>query len=71
MPAMTLEELFRFYRAESQDDLAKRIGVSQGAVSQWKAAGEIPVFRQLAIEDLTQGRLRADRKALYQKLAAG
>ena len=66
---MTLDDLFRFYKAASQEALAEQIGVTQGAVSQWKAAGEIPIDRQLRLEALTQGALRADRKALYQKMA--
>lgn len=69
MPAMTLDDLMRHYGAESQQDLASRIGVTQGAVSQWKAAGKIPVYRQLAIETMTNGALRADRREMFAKLA--
>ena len=66
---MTLDEVYRHYQAKSQADLAARLGVTQGAISQWKAAGRVPVYRQLALETLTNGALRADRREMYQKLA--
>lgn len=65
MGAMTLDQVFVYFGAPSQEALAKQIGVSQGAISQWKKAGEIPVFRQIQIEMLTSGELKADRRAIF------
>lgn len=39
-------------------ELSRRIGVSRGAISQWKTAKRIPKWRQLQIEGLSD-RLRA------------
>lgn len=66
---MTLDDVYRHYQAKSQADLACRLGVTQGAISQWKIAGRIPVYRQLALETVTNGALRADRRQMFEKLA--
>ena len=43
------------------DRMAGKLGVTVGAISQWKVKGIIPDGRALQIEELTKGRLRAVR----------
>lgn len=52
---MTKDEAIQHFR--TQQGLASAIGVTQGTVSGWKS---IPPWRQLQIEALTGGALRAD-----------
>lgn len=71
---MTLDQVIKYFAATSQQDLGRQIGVTQGAISQWKSAGEIPVFRQIQIEMLTSGELKADRHSIFvpkEKVADG
>ncbi len=43
----------------SQQELARRLGVSKGAVSQW-ADGSVPLDRCIPIEQLTSGAVRCE-----------
>jgi DNA-binding transcriptional regulator YdaS (Cro superfamily) len=43
----------------SQRALAAALGVTDGAVSQWVADGQLPPYRALQIERLTNGELKA------------
>jgi DNA-binding transcriptional regulator YdaS (Cro superfamily) len=43
----------------SQKELARRLGVSKGAVSQW-ADGSVPLDRCIPIERLTSGAVRCE-----------
>lgn len=43
------------------DRMAGKLGVTVGAISQWKTKGILPDGRALQIEQLTNGRLRAVR----------
>lgn len=56
---MTLEQVLDHFEIKP-GALAKKLGVTSGAVSQWKAAG-IPQGRQWQIEAMTGGKLKADR----------
>jgi len=49
--------------AGSQTALANLLGVSRGAVSQWRAAGGIPAVRAVQLERMTSGKFRAARIA--------
>lgn len=51
---MTKEEAIREFG--TQVALAKALGLTQHTVSSW---GEVPVLRQLQIEVITEGRLKA------------
>lgn len=62
---MTRDEAVAFFG--SQLKLAKRLGITQGSVSLW--AGGIPPLRQLQIERLTKGKLRADRSCDSYRVA--
>lgn len=64
---MTLAEAkdhFRTYRA-----LARECGVTPGAINKWKKHG-IPHLRQIQIEKLTNGKLKADDLPTQVKSAA-
>ena len=37
----------------SQSELARLLGVTPGAISQWMTKGEVPVARVLALESIT------------------
>lgn len=56
---MNLEQVLKHFDAKPHE-LAKKMGVSRGAISQWKSAG-IPEGRQWQIEALTKGKLKADQ----------
>ena len=58
---MTYEQLIAKFRTQAR--AAEAIGVTKGAVSHWKKAGYIPYLRQLQIQKVTRGRLKADEVA--------
>jgi predicted XRE-type DNA-binding protein len=62
---MTYAELLAHFGTQAQ--AAAAIGVTQPAISRWKAR-VIPPFQQLRIEALTGRRLRADKHVLPPKL---
>lgn len=49
--------------AGSQKELARRLGVTEGAVSQWVKAGRIPVMRAYQIQVISAGAVVADKVA--------
>jgi DNA-binding transcriptional regulator YdaS (Cro superfamily) len=51
------------YFGGSKIAVARALGVTKAAVSDW--GGEIPPLRQLQIEELTKGQLKADRSIIY------
>jgi len=70
-------DLKTYFQTNSQADLAKAIGVTPGAVSQWvSGATEISAERCMEIEELTKGlvtceELRPDAKwAVLRQQAA-
>ena len=56
-PAMRYSDLVDFYGSAAA--AARAIGVQPPSVAEWKLNG-IPALRQLHIEKLTKGRLKAD-----------
>ncbi len=48
-----MEELAKYLRKNTQDQLARKLGLSQGAISQWIVAGEIPIKRVLDVSRVT------------------
>jgi len=57
---MTPEDVRKIW--PTQMALARALGVTQSSVSEWFAEGGpgIPVLRQMQIQRLTRGRLKAD-----------
>jgi DNA-binding transcriptional regulator YdaS (Cro superfamily) len=44
----------------TQVKLAEALDIRQGSVSEWVIAGKVPWLRQLHIEKITRGKLKAD-----------
>lgn len=44
----------------SQAAVAKALGITQPSISDWNRSGSIPQLRQLQIEQVTDGALKAD-----------
>jgi len=40
-----MDEFRHYLETNTQEDLAQKLGLSQGAISQWIANGEIPIKR--------------------------
>ncbi len=57
---MTFDQVFKFYNKEWQT-AAYHLAVTTQTLYNWKQNG-IPGHRQLAIETLTKGKLKADRE---------
>ncbi len=58
-----MDELLRWISKHSQVELAKGVGVTQGAISQWLQKGHVPTERVRAVERVTRipaGVLRPD-----------
>jgi hypothetical protein len=63
---MTKHEAIEFYK--TQVNLAAALGISQSSVAEW---GEYPpAIRQMQLERITRGRLRAERDVLLPKKRA-
>jgi DNA-binding transcriptional regulator YdaS (Cro superfamily) len=58
---MTYDQLISHYGTQSA--AASALGINQSSVSEWKERGSIPRLRQLHIEILTKGKLKADPSA--------
>lgn len=63
---MTYQELIAYFGSQSK--AAKAIGINQSSVSLWKAVG-IPALRQLHIEKVTNGALKADEVEMKKATA--
>lgn len=46
-------------RFGSQVELARQLGVTQAAVAQWVADGNVPPYRAIQIERITAGQFKA------------
>lgn len=57
---MTLEEIYKYYG--SAKACARELGVAKNTPLHWKSIGYIPMKRQIEIEKLTNGMLKADMK---------
>jgi len=60
MRGMDIEKLSEHFGGDYE--LSKALGVTQGAISQWRGAGQIPILRQYQIQVLTMGRFRVTPK---------
>lgn len=56
---MDLEKVSEHFGGDISLSLA--LGVTQGAISQWRGNGKIPPLRQYQIQVLTMGRFVAER----------
>jgi len=60
---MNVKELRKYYRVDSNPQLAKKIGVGRTTVWDWETKG-IPPKTQAYLELRTKGKVKADLKAL-------
>lgn len=58
---MTYDDVIKHFGTQTK--AADALGLSQPSVSEWQQRG-IPFLRQLHIEKLTKGKLKADTKAV-------
>lgn len=59
---MNLEHLIAHYG--TQAEAARKLGLTQPSISNWKARGSIPHLQQLRIQHITRGKLKADPEVL-------
>lgn len=64
---MTYDEVLTHFG--SQKAVADALDLSQPSISDWRRLGSIPHIRQLQLEHLTGGVLKADELELPRKLA--
>lgn len=57
---MDIDKLSKYFGGDAA--LANALGVTQGAISQWRSAKAIPKMRVYQIQILTAGKFRAQRK---------
>ena len=62
---MTKDEALAFY-ADNQSALARALGIDQSTVNKWK---RIPALRQIQLERISGGRLKADPDVFARRLA--
>jgi hypothetical protein len=62
---MTTDQAIKHYG--TQEKLAKALGIKQGSVGEWKEYP--PVLRQLQLQRITNGRLKAEPGILSIKAA--
>lgn len=55
---MTLEQINKYFGSSRQ--IAQLLGISRQAIDNWRRRGYVPIKRQLIIEKLTCGQLKAD-----------
>ena len=65
--SMTLEQVRKHFG--SYAEAARKIGISRGGIAQWHTFGYVPRFRQLQIEKITRGRLKADPSVMGKQAA--
>jgi len=53
---------------KTQDALADVLGLRQPSIARWVKKGAIPYLRQLQLESLTGGQLKADKTILPRKV---
>lgn len=52
-----MKELLEYFGGQAA--LAKALNVTRGAVCQWVAAGSLPPFRAIEVEQITRGKFKA------------
>ena len=57
--SMTPKQVVKYYG--SQSEAARRLGVSRQVISNWVRRKRVPLDWQIAITDLSMGRLQLDR----------
>lgn len=60
---MTVSQLITFYKVKNKSQLAQKIAAARSTITEWEKNG-IPPRTQASFEVLTEGKLKADRKAL-------
>jgi DNA-binding transcriptional regulator YdaS (Cro superfamily) len=65
MKAMNTKDAIDFFG--SQEALAEQLGIKQPSVAGWVKSGEVPPLRQLQLEVITGGSLKADKSILPKK----
>ena len=66
---MTYDDILKHFG--TQVAAAESLGIFQSNVSDWKARGSIPELRQLQLEALTAGTLKADASCDKFRVEAG
>lgn len=51
----------------TQEALAEKLGIKQPSIAGWLKSGDVPELRQLQLEVLTNGKLKADSGILPAK----
>lgn len=62
---MSIDEVLKYYKTRAE--AAEALGVQTQAIHNWITAKKVPPLRQLQIEKLTRGRLKADPDVYDQK----
>lgn len=57
---MTYNQLIKYFK--TQVAIAAALGTTQPTVANWKARNRVPPLRQLQLEGITGGTLKADKK---------
>jgi DNA-binding transcriptional regulator YdaS (Cro superfamily) len=57
---MTPEHVINYYG--TQTEAGRQLGLAQSTVAEWKQRGRIPYLRQLDIERVTKGKLKAESR---------
>jgi DNA-binding transcriptional regulator YdaS (Cro superfamily) len=52
---------------KTQEALAEQLGIKQPSIAKWVKTGVVPYLRQLQIESLTGGALKAEKGILPRK----
>ena len=57
---MTYKQVIRYFK--TQVAVAAALGTTQPTIANWKSRDRVPPLRQLQLEGITKGALKADRK---------
>lgn len=60
---MTVDDVKKYYSAESDADLARILKKTRGAISKWRSLG-IPTSTQAILQIQSKGKLKANLEAL-------
>ena len=60
---MTVDQLIAFYEVKNKSQLAQKISAARSTITEWEKNG-IPPRTQASFEVLTNGKLKADLRAL-------